>query len=526
MQSEEITGRDPLGTDTAAGLAEEHKLKKVVGKTDTFLVMLCALVGLDTLGAVSSYGAQSIVWLAVLAVFFFVPYAMVCAELGSAFPEQGGPYVWTKLAFGRLTASIASVFYWVSTPVWLGGTLAITGVATFSEFFFHLGGVGQYIFAFIFIWVAVTSAILSFQVGKWIPAIGAYVRVILLSGFTLTVIIYAFVHGVHGFSIGDFKPTYSVFILAAPVLFFNFEGFELPSTAAGEMTDPQKNVPIAIARGAIGTVIMYGAPILAILIVLPVNQVDSLGGFVDAIKTVFTVYGGHVAHDGTATLTGFGKVLGDIAAAGFIWALLSSGSSWLMGSDRTQSVAGYDGSAPRSLGILSERFGTPIVVNILSGIIATVLMVMAFVITSGNAAKYFEVVLGVAISTSAFAYCIFFPTVIKLRYSHPQTPRPYRIPGGTLGVWIAGGLATLWAVFACVMLVWPGLGTSDPNSSLVSYGFSHQRAQFELAQFIPLLAFVVIALIFYVLGRPTREATADPGDPPMDLPPAPAGATA
>jgi glutamate:GABA antiporter len=519
MQEQEAPSRDPLGTDTTAGIAEEHKLLKVIGKADTLVVMLCALVGLDTLGAVSSYGAQSIVWLAVVAALFFVPYAMLCAELGAAFPEQGGPYVWTKLAFGRLTASIAAVFYWVSTPVWLGGTLAITGVSTFSEFFFHLGGAGKYIFAFLFIWVAVAAAVLSFRVGRWIPAIGAYVRVILLSGFTLTVIIYACVHGVHGFGLNAFKPSYSVFILAAPLLFFNFEGFELPSAAAGEMTDPCKNVPIAIARGAVGTVLMYGAPVLAILIVLPPGQVSSLGGFIDAIKTVFTVYGGHVARDGTATLTGFGRVLGDIAAAGFIWAVLSSGASWLIGSDRTQAVAGYDGAAPRWFGYISARFGTPIAVNILSGVIATIMMVLAFVITSGNAAKYFGVVLAIAVSTSAFAYAIFFPALIKLRYSHRDTPRPYRVPGGMTGAWIVGGLTTLWALFACVMLVWPGLGTSDPDASLPS-GFAHQRAQFELSQIIPLLAVLAIALVFYGLGRPTREATVEPAATPVDQHPA------
>lgn len=499
-----MLGADHLGTDTVAGIAEERKLRRVVGRADTLVVMLCALVGLDTLGAVSSYGAQSIVWLAVVAVFFFVPYGMLCAELGAAFPEQGGPYVWTKLAFGRLVASIASVFYWISTPFWVGGTLAITAISTFSSFFFHLGGAGEYIFGLLFVWIAVAATVLSFRVGRWIPAIGAYVRVLLIAGFTLTVIIYACVHGVHGFSASDFKPTYAVFIVAAPVLFFNFEGFELPSTASGEMIDAIKNVPAAIVRGAVGTVIGYGVPILAILIVLPVNQIGSLGGFIAAIQTVFTVYGGHVAHDGTATLTGFGRVLGDIAAAGFIWAVLSSACSWLMGGDRTQSVAGYDGAAPRTLGIISERFGTPLAVNLISGAIASVMLVLALALTSGNAAKYFSVGLGIAVSTSAFAYCIFFPAVIKLRYSHPNTPRPYRIPGGTAGVWLVGGVATLWALFAAVMLVWPGVGTSDPNSSLPT-GWAHQRGQFELTQIIPLLAVALTGVVFYALGRQTRS---------------------
>jgi amino acid transporter len=54
------------------------------------------------LGAVSSYGAQAFVWLAFMSFFFFLPYAMLTAELGSTFREEGGPYVWVKLAMGRL----------------------------------------------------------------------------------------------------------------------------------------------------------------------------------------------------------------------------------------------------------------------------------------------------------------------------------------------------------------------------------------------------------------------------------------
>ena len=45
--------------------------------------------------------------------------------------------------------------------------------------------------------------------------------------------------------------------------------------------------------------------------------------------------------------------------------LLSSGTTWLMGSDRSQAVAGYDGAGPRILGTFSTKYGTPIVVNFL-----------------------------------------------------------------------------------------------------------------------------------------------------------------
>jgi amino acid transporter len=43
--------------------------------------------------------------LGVFFFFFFLPYALSIAELGSAFPQEGGPYVWTRLAFGRPLAA-------------------------------------------------------------------------------------------------------------------------------------------------------------------------------------------------------------------------------------------------------------------------------------------------------------------------------------------------------------------------------------------------------------------------------------
>ncbi len=142
---------------------------------------------------------------------------------------------------------------------------------------------------------------------------------VVLGFFTITVVIYAIKHGVHGVHGGEFKPSYAVFIALVPVLFFNYVGFELPNAAGDEMKDPQKDVPFTVIRSAGMAVLLCGAPILAILLILPLNQVSSLGGFIDAIKTVFTVYGGHVGADPSATvLTGAGKVLGDIAAVAFI----------------------------------------------------------------------------------------------------------------------------------------------------------------------------------------------------------------
>ena len=506
---------------TAAALEEKAKLVKHFGRFDIFFFLICTIVGLDTLGAVSSYGAQAFVWLVFLGVFFFLPYAMLVAELGSTFRDEGGSYIWTKLSMGRGVASVNGILYWLSNPIWLGGTLAITAYTTFTTFFWTPGSetsgkIVQIAFGLIFVWVATWSAILSFGIGKWIPTIGAWVRVLLLSVFVLTVILYAIKHGVHGVAGSDFKPTAAVFLAAAPILFFNFVGFELPSAAGDEMKDPQKDVPVTIRRAWLVAILAYGLPILAILLVLPSDQITGLGGFIDAIKTVFTVYGGEVAADGTATLTGFGAFLGGIAAIGFILALLSSGATWIMGADRAEAVACYDGAGPRWLGRFSGKYGTPIMVNLASGVIATVVLVVATLLTSGNGEKYFTVVLGLAISTTTLSYLGIFPALFLLRRKYPTLHRPYQAPGGLIGSFAISFVTMFWALLCSISLLWPGVlnvFTGDPVDSALPDSFAGQRISYELTQLLPLLLMVALGLLFYYWGAKTR---ANQVDVPLD----------
>jgi len=253
-------------------------------------------------------------------------------------------------------------------------------------------------------------------------------------------------------------------------------------------------------------VLFYGVPILAILLVLPASKLSNVLGFVTALQQVFVVYGGHLTASGVV-LTGAGQVLGDIAGIGVIFGLLSSGVVWLIGSDRAQAVAGFDGAAPRALGYFSKRLGTPIGVNLLSGVVSTGVLILALTLTSGNAAKYFTVTLGLVISMVTITYVLIFPAVIKLRYKYPDVVRPYRIPGGTVGLWVVGILTTAWAALTTIAIIYPGIGTAHPDASLPS-AFAGERLQYTLSQVIPLGAMVLIGLAFYAAGAPTRRQAA------------------
>ncbi|MDX6524449.1 MAG: glutamate:GABA antiporter, partial [Gaiellales bacterium] len=121
-----------LERSTAMAVAERKKLQKSLRRFDMLFFTICALVGLDTLGQVSSWGAQTFTWLIVLALLFVLPYALAMAELGSSFTQEGGPYEWMKLSWGRFWAGLGAILYWVTNPLWVGGSLAFISTEAWS----------------------------------------------------------------------------------------------------------------------------------------------------------------------------------------------------------------------------------------------------------------------------------------------------------------------------------------------------------------------------------------------------------
>src|SRR5581483_7853276 len=148
-------GAAPVERTTELALQEKSKLIKSLRRFDMVFFTLCAFVGLDTLGIVANNGGEGFTWLLVLALAFVLPYALVMAEVGSAFTQEGGPYEWTKLAFGRLHAGIAAVFYWITNPLWVGGSLAFIATDAWRTSVLPdigFGTVGDYVFKLVFIW--------------------------------------------------------------------------------------------------------------------------------------------------------------------------------------------------------------------------------------------------------------------------------------------------------------------------------------------------------------------------------------
>jgi glutamate:GABA antiporter len=484
---------------TALALEEKSKLIKSLRRFDMVFFTICAFVGLDTLGTVATNGPQGFLWLVLTAILFVAPYMLLMSEVGSTFTQEGGPYEWTKMAFGRFQGGIAAVLYWVTNPLWVGGSLAFISTDAWRSNVFKIGSgtFGDYAFKIIFIWISIGVAIVALKRGKWIPNFGAIMRVVVLGFFSLTVIIYGIKHGFAGFSLSDMKPTKAVFFGLVPILLFNYVGFELQNGAAEEMEDPQRDVPLSVLRSGITGVLMYVIPVFCIILVLPASKVTSIGGFIDAVTVTFHgVYGG-AAHALLVFMT-----------LGFVLALVTSGAVWMIGSDRIQAVAAYDGAFFPFFGVFNRRLGTPVRVNVLSGIVSTAFCVVALAAFNGGDNAKFKVVLNIAITTTLISYLWIFPSVLKLRYSHPDVPRPYRHPWGMPGIWISTILVTFWIALGSFTALFPGVMErifDVPFNFKDAWGVG--RGTYESLALGTLAAVVIIGIIGYIAGAGLRRET-------------------
>jgi amino acid transporter len=486
-------------TETAYAAEQKQHLVKTLGPFDMVFFTVAVIVGLDLIGQAASNGAQALTWAVLITILFLLPYGLLMAEVGSAFTAEGGPYEWVKLTMGRFWAGLNTIFYWVTNPLWIGGSLAFIGTEAWSSGISHIGsgGVWDYLFKFVFIWVSISSAIISFKVGKWIPTVGAIIKVALVCVFAITVIIYGAKNGFEGIDTGDLSPTGAGLLGIAPLILFSFVGFEGQNGAAEEMKNPQRDVPLSILRSGGLSAFCYLVPIFLVLLVLPAKSITGLGGFLDAVKESYTIYG-----SAASFLFGVTCIL-------FILTLINSGASWMMCGDRVLAVASADGSFFPYFGAFHARLGTPLRANLLSGVVATIFMVAAVLLLSGGAADAFGVVLNMAISTTLLSYSLIFPAVYLLRRRYPEVRRPFRVGKAGNGMLLGCVVVcSLWILLGSWTAVLPG--TLDRIFGL-GYDFQDNwgvsQGQFLLFTLGTLAVIVAISLAGYAAAGRIRSFT-------------------
>lgn len=477
------------------------RLIKSLRRADIVFFIVAVVISVDSITALGQGGPQGVVWTTILAIVFMIPNAMIFAESAAAFPQEGGPYTWVKRAFGRRWAAISSILYWVTNPIWLGGSLAFITEEAWSAFVFPIkdGSWGDYLFKFLFIWIAILVAVVSLRRGKLVLNIGAALKLIVLLVLVVTAVLYIAGHGVAQVSLGSFTPTAAGFLAIVPIALFAVTGFEAPSAASGEMHDAQRDTPVAIARGGVITALAYVLPILAIVLMTPPKQLAD-AGVLPTIRSAFEVFG-----------PAAGPIVA-VLAVFFVIGLLAQGAGWMVATDRIQAVASADGGFFNGFfGRFSDRLGTPVRMNILSGVISTIFFVAAMTLVQGTAASIFQVVLTCAVSTLLISYLIIVPSLITLKVKYPEVPRPYTVPGGTAGFIVLSAVQLFFVLVGCIGAVFPGV-----IEHLLGFSYSFEdnwgvsQMNYELFTVGTLVVVIAVGLVgFSAAARVRRRLVGD-----------------
>ena len=417
-------------------MTEQIQHTKTLRQRDMVLFTVSAILLLDTLTAAASVGAPSVFWWIFLGIIFFVPFALICAEMGCAYPEQGGIYAWIRDGYGGRWASRATWCYWVNTAVWMPA-IFILFAGVFKQMFYpEMSLAWQIGIGIVLTWLAVLVNVITLDVGKWIPNLGAILKVIIFVAIILGSIGYVQVNGMaNPLTFETLKPDWSDSLQYIPAIIYGMLGFELVSAGSEEMRDPARDVPRSILISGVIIIVLYLLGTMAVLAAIPAGDINLVEGLIDTLKLFF---GGSTA----------GNLFVLVLGIGALYTFFSNGVTWALGCNRAAAEAALEGELPKVFGIESKELGTPIGAAVLMGAVSTIVLILYGFMSGSNEDLFW--------SLFAFSAVIFLLpyegmllTFVKMRIVDADHPRPYRVPGGL-------GVARI-AAWTCIAVLAPSI---------------------------------------------------------------------
>ena len=228
-----------------------------------------------------------------------------------------------------------------------------------------------------------------------------------------------------------------------------FAGMEMAGFHALEVRNPQKDFPKGMLLSALIIFVLTVLGTLAIAVVVPLSKLNLAAGLMQAFQDFLAAFNLSWLLAPLAILV----VLGGIALL----------ASWLIGPALGLGVVAREGNMPRMFSN-HNRNGAPTGVLIVQALIGTIISLLYIFIPSVSSAYW--VMSALTVLLLCIVYLFVFASVIKLRYSQPDVPRAFRIPGGKAGVWIVGGVGFVATALSFVVSLFP---TGSMNISLTTY---------------------------------------------------------
>jgi APA family basic amino acid/polyamine antiporter len=433
-----------------AATTQQGGLRKVLGPVDLILLGIGAIVGtgifvLTGSGATTAGPALA---LSFVVAAFACGFAALCyAEFASILPVAGGIYTYSYailgeviawmigwdliLEYGLVTSAVSVGWsgyfqsllsgFGLQIPVALSAAPgAIPGVTTF----FNLPA---------FCIMMLLTVMLSLGVRESVRVNN--IMVVVKIGVVLMFILVGARH-VAPANWQPFMPFGVTGVMsAAALVFFAFIGFDAVTTAAEEVKNPKRDLPIGIIGSLAGCTILYVVVSLIMTGIVPFAQFKGI----DHPVSLALQFAGENWFAGFVDL---GAILG-MSTVILVMAF---------GQTRVLYAMSRDGLLPKSLSSLNKA-GTPIVSTWLVGIVFGLLGALVPLQVLGELAN---------IGTLT-AFCLVSVAVLVLRKKRPDLPRAFRCPGvpvvPVLAILFCGALmAFLSAVTWIAFLIWLAIG--------------------------------------------------------------------
>ncbi|GGI95298.1 amino acid transporter [Shewanella hanedai] len=451
------------------------------------MLNVVAVVSLRGLPAEAEYGLSSVFYYIFAAVVFLVPVSLVAAELATGWSEKGGIFRWVGEAFGPRFALVAVFMLWIEVTVWFPTALTFGSVSlafigpdttwdqalSENKFFILSIVLGIYWFA-TFVALRGTSAFA--KLAKWGGLIGTIIPGIVLIVLGFSYMLFSGQPSQIEMTWGNLIPDFSNFnniVLAASIFLF-YAGMEMNAIHVSEVDNAARNYPIAIAIAAIGTVSVFVLGTLAIAFIIPQQDISLTQSLL-------------IAYDKLFAWAGIGWA-SPVVAACLALGVLAGVVGWVAGPSSALLVVAKGGYLPRFWQHTNKN-GMATHIMLAQAILVTLISTIFVVLPSVQAA--YQILSQLTVVLYLIMYLMMFAAAIYLRYSQPNRPRPYKIPGGDLGMWLIAGLGFIGSLIAFLFSYIP--------PAQISVGSPE-----EFVGFLILLTvfFVSMPLVIYQIRKP------------------------
>ena len=313
----------------------------------------------------------SSVWLAFLvASLCILPAVLSKSELATAMPKSGGTYVYIERAFGPLFGTIAGIGLWLS--LLLKSAFSLVGLSAYLYVLIEVDASltkGIALLALLFILLLNVFGVKKVEKTQLI--------IVSISVLSLVGII---VFGTSSFDSNLLEPVFidgsSGFITGVAFLYISYAGVTKIAAVAGEIKNPEKNLP----RTMIFSLLLITAIYVFVALVLVGNvEASILSTDIKPIHTLFQSIGGNA--------------LGYVAGAVGVITLLSMANSGVLASSRFPFAMGKDKLMPGFLGSVSSRFMTPVSAIITTSTLIALAILFLDVVKIAKLASAFKVLM-------------------------------------------------------------------------------------------------------------------------------------